>query len=69
MTPPLFSGLELARALYAEVVAPLLADEPGRPRYAAPPPPPRPASPADTRILLASSGRPVQERAFMKARA
>jgi hypothetical protein len=35
MTPPFIPGLELARALHAEVVAPLLADEPGRPRYAA----------------------------------
>src|ERR1700729_4596066 len=35
MTPPFIPGLELAGALYAEVVAPLLEDEPGRPRYAA----------------------------------
>ncbi|HMH94614.1 MAG TPA: hypothetical protein VK586_26460 [Streptosporangiaceae bacterium] len=35
MAPPFIPGLELAGALYAEVVAPLLADEPGRPRYAA----------------------------------
>jgi Domain of unknown function (DUF4037) len=35
MTPPFIPGLELAGALYAEVVAPLLAGEPGRPRYAA----------------------------------
>jgi hypothetical protein len=35
MSEPFIPGLELARALYAEVVAPLLADDPGRPRYAA----------------------------------
>ncbi|MDQ2876332.1 MAG: DUF4037 domain-containing protein, partial [Actinomycetota bacterium] len=35
MTPPFIPGLELAGALYAEVVAPLLEDEPGRPRYSA----------------------------------
>jgi hypothetical protein len=32
MTPPFIPGLELAAALYAEVVAPQLEDEPGRPR-------------------------------------
>ena len=35
MPPPFVPGLELARALYAEVVAPLLVAEPGRPGYAA----------------------------------
>jgi hypothetical protein len=35
MTPPFMPGLELARALYAEVVAPLLDAEPGAPGYAA----------------------------------
>jgi hypothetical protein len=35
MTPPFLPGLELARALYAEVVAPLLEAEPGPPGYAA----------------------------------
>jgi Domain of unknown function (DUF4037) len=35
MTAPFVPGLELARALYAEVVAPLLATAPGPARYAA----------------------------------
>jgi hypothetical protein len=35
MTAPFIPGLELAGALYAEVVAPLLAARPGRAHYAA----------------------------------